>query len=267
MIVWRRRLPSMTLVTAILDLGRGEIASWGRRPYALYTTGLAQLLSRYRDVPVIVHVTAEDEPLVWRTRRRDNTRVVPTTRATLGALPWYGRVDAIRTSPSWADRAEWLRESPQRLLDGYLALVLAKLRWLCDAATANPFGTERFVWMDGGLPRNPSYAHLSRRGFVRGLDIERFRVLTVPYTTNEEIHGFDRRACAQYCGTEFVSWIVRGGLFGGTGAAVAEVSELYDALVDETLAHGHLGTEETLLTILAHRHPTLFQRHCLEGNR
>ena len=67
--------------------------------------------------------------------------------------------------------------------------------------------------------------------------------------------------------TEFVSWIVRGGLFGGRAAAVAEVSELYDALLDDTLAHGHLGTEETLLTILAHRHPTLFQRHCLEGNR
>jgi len=35
--------------------------------------------------------------------------------------------------------------------------------------------------------------------------------------------------------------------------------------MDDTLAHGQLGTEETLLTILAHRHPDLVQRRMLSA--
>jgi hypothetical protein len=253
----------MTLLTGILDLGRAEISGRWRRPFEFYTTGLECLLRRYHDTPVVVHIAPQDEPLVWRCRRPENTLVVHTTLETLRSLPYYQRVQTIRTSTRWVQTAAWLQDSPQRLLEGYLPMVLAKPYWLRDAAAGNPFGTGRIVWMDGGLPGNPVYARLSRRRFVRKLDIERFRVLCVPYTTNQEIHGFDRQVCARYCATDFVSWIVRGGLFGGTPAAIERVADLYDALLDDTLAHGHLGTEETLLTILAHRHPDLLQRRML----
>jgi hypothetical protein len=257
------RLPSMTLVTAALDLGRSDIDGWARRPFEFYTSSLRRLLRRYRDVPVIVHIAPEHESLVWSARTPENTLVVPTTGETLRSLAFYDRVQAIRTSDRWVAAATWLQKSPQRLLPGYLPLVLAKPGWLRDAAAANPFDTARFVWMDGGLPANPVYASLSRRRFIRGIDFDGFRVLSVPYTTNDEIHGFDRRACARYCDTDFVSWHIRGGVFGGTPDAVATVADLYDSLLDDTLTQGHLGTEETLLTILAHRHPTLLRRRML----
>jgi hypothetical protein len=178
-------------------------------------------------------------------------------------MPSYERIQTIRTSSGWADGAEWLRDSPQRLLEGYLPLVLSKPYWLRDAAVQNPFRSERILWMDGGLLSNAVYGHLGSRRFVRRLDIRQFGVLCVRYTSNQEIHGFERRACAEYCRTEFVSWIVRGGLFGGTPAAIQRVASLYHALLEDTLAHGHLGTEETLLTILAHRHPELLERRML----
>jgi hypothetical protein len=212
---------------------------------------------------MVVHIAPQDEPLVWRCRKPENTLVIRTTLPDLLAMHYYQRVQTIRTSARWVQAAAWLQDSPQRLLEGYLPMVLAKPYWLRDAAARNPFDTERFLWMDGGLPGNPVYARLSRRRFVRRLDIEHFRVLCVPYTANQEIHGFDRQACARYCATDFVSWIVRGGLFGGTPAAIQRVADLYDALLDDTLKHGHLGTEETLLTILAHRHPDLLQRRML----
>jgi hypothetical protein len=253
----------MTLVTGVLDLGRAELSGWGQRPFEFYTTNLQRLLRRYYDTPMVVHIAPQDEPLVWRCRKPENTLVVRTTLETLRAMPYYPRVQTIRTSARWGQAAAWLQDSPQRLLEGYLPLVLAKPYWLCAVAASNPFGSERVVWMDGGLPGNPVYARLSRRRFVRGLDIDRFRVLGVPYTTNQEIHGFDRQACARYCATDFVAWIVRGGLFGGTPAAIERVTDLYDALLKDTLAHGHLGTEETLLTILAHRHPALLRHHML----
>ena len=258
-----RELPSITIVTGILDLGRGAIDGWGRRPYAFYTNSLTRLMRRYRDIPMVLHLAPEDEPLVWNSRKRENTQVVPVTLEALRAMPYSRRVEAIRTSTRWVEIADWLRASPQRMLEGYLPFVLAKPYWLRDAASSNPFRTDHFVWMDGGLPDNRTYAHLSRPNFLRRMDLSGFGVMCVPYTSNEEIHGFDRKACARYCGTDYVSWIVRGGLFGGTPAAIERVAELYTALMDDTLAQGHLGTEETLLTILAHRHHDLIRRRML----
>ena len=253
----------MTIVTGIMDLGRSAIDGWGRRPYAFYTDSLTRLMLRYRDIPMVIHVAPSDEALVWRARKRDNTLVASITLETLRAMPYNRRVQEIRTSERWVATAAWLRDSPQRRLEGYLPFVLAKPLWLRDAATGNPFGTKYFVWMDGGLAANRIYAHLSQPRSLRKLSLDRFSVVSVRYTTNEEIHGFDRKACARYCGIDFVSWIVRGGLFGGTSGAIARVAELYATLMDETLAQGHLGTEETLLTIIAHQHPDLMHRMML----
>src|SRR5579872_1115910 len=253
----------MTIVTGIVDLGRGAIDGWGRRPYAFYTANLARLMRRYRDTPMIIHIAPEDEGIVWRSRNATNTQVVHVTLDTLRAMAYSSRVNAIRTSRVWVERTPWLRNSPQRELEGYLPFVLTKVPWLRGVAIANPFRTRCFLWMDGGLSGNHTYAHLSRRHFLRKLNLERFGVVCVPYTSNDEIHGFDRQACARYCGVDFVKWIVRGGLFGGTREAIARMAELYAALLDDTLAHEHLGTEETLLTILAHRHPDLMQRRML----
>ena len=253
----------MTLVTGIVDLGRGALEGWGRRPYAFYLESLTRLMLRYRDTPMVIHLAPQDEALVWRARKRENTLVTHVTLETLRAMPYNERVQAIRTSARWVEAAEWMRESPQRRLEGYLPFVLAKPYWLRDAAAGNPFRTRYLAWIDGGLTGNRIYAHLSEPRFLRKLNFDRFRVISVPYTTNEEIHGFDRQACARFCATDFVSWIVRGGLFGGTPEAVAQVAELYTALMDDTLAQGHLGTEETLLTILAHRHPELLHRRML----
>ena len=253
----------MTLVTGIMDLGRDAIDGWGRRPYEFYLESLTRLMLRYRETAMVIHVAPSDEPLVWRARKPDNTLVVPVTLETLRAMPYNDRVQEIRTSEQWVATADWLRDSPQRRLEGYLPFVLAKPLWLRDAAIGNRFGTKYFVWMDGGLPANTIYAHLSQPRSLRKLSRDRFSIISVPYTTNDEIHGFERNACAHYCATDFVSWIVRGGLFGGTPAAVEEVAELYEALLDDTLAHGHLGTEETLLTILAHQHPELIDRRML----
>jgi hypothetical protein len=256
-------MPSITIVTGILDLGRGAIDGWGGRLYAFYTASLARLMRRYRDTPMVLHVAPDDEPLIRLFRRPENTLVVPISLDALREMPYHQRVEAIRTSPRWVNSADWLRDSPQHLLEGYLSLVLAKPYWLRDAARSNPFRTNHFVWMDGGLTDNRIYAHLSRPHFLRKLNLSRFGVVAVPYTSNNEIHGFERQACARYCGADSVSWIVRGGLFGGAAAAIERVAELYTALMDDTLAHGYLGTEETLLTILAHRHSELLQRRML----
>jgi hypothetical protein len=254
---------SITIVSGMLDLGRGVIAGWGQRPYSFYLDSLTRLMRRYREIPMVLHVAPSDEPLVWSSRRRANTKVVHVSIETLRAMPYAARVDAIRTSARWVAGADWLRDSPQRLLEGYLPFVLAKPLWLRDAAIADNFATRHFIWIDAGLSANPFYAHLSRARFIARLNLDGFGAVCVPYTTNTEIHGFDRRACAAYCGVDFVSWLVRGALFGGTREAIQRVGELYAALMAETLTQGHLGTEETLLTILAHRHPELIHRRSL----
>jgi hypothetical protein len=236
--VWWQR-PATTLVTAVLNLGRAEIDGWGRRPYEFYTTNLRRLLRRYRDTPAVVHVAPEDEPLIWACRNRANTIVAPTTLQTLRALPYYERVEAIRTSARWGQSAAWLEASPQRLLDGYLALVLAKPYWLRGAATENPFRSEHFIWMDAGLPGSSVYAALSRRRFVRVASRSSLQhAQRAVRPTRRSGFGGGVRAILRH---RLVAWIVRGGLFGGTAAAIEQVTDLYDALLDDTLVPGTSG--------------------------
>lgn len=45
-----------------------------------------------------------------------------------------------------------------------------------------------------------------------------------------------------------------------------EAARIYHAMLDHTLSAGLMGTEESVLTILAHLHPGLFQRYRVDDS-
>jgi len=92
-----------------------------------------------------------------------------------------------------------------------------------------------------------------------------FMVIAYPYGTGSEIHGFPRDALSRAAGAN-VDHVVRGGLFGGRKTAAPKIAGLYERILGETLAQGHMGTEESVLTILTYRHPELFRCYRVEEN-
>lgn len=178
-----------------------------------------------------------------------------------------GAVARIQKEPSWLARAPWLRSSPQALLPLYNPLVMSKVALLGQVASGASSSSRSFFWCDAGLTRTcPNLLH--SRAWAEFLErrLDRCLVASFPYPSGTEIHGFHRTGMARLCRTDHVDYVVRGGFFGGPPPAIEELVERYEVILDEAFASGDMGTEENILTALAHRHPELLARFELAGD-
>lgn len=249
-----------TFVTALLDLGRSALgAPFGRSFETHYLPRFERLLSL--DAPMVVYVPPELEPLVWKRRRREDTRVVHISQKHLERLPFSAQVETIRKQDAWRAQSPSLASSPQAQLEGYASLVLSKPLLLRDVARDNPFRTDAFFFVDAALSHTvPEALLLDRARPTQMTALARDLVFVAfPHRADREIHGFTRDAMERIAGVPSITRVVRGGFFGGRRDALLGLTALYESLLRETLASGLLGTEESLLTLLDHRHPELLR--------
>ena len=66
-------------------------------------------------------------------------------------FPFYNKIQSIKSDEDWLSQAGWLRESTQATLDLYNPMVMSKMFMLNDAKLFNPFDTDYFIWLDGGI--------------------------------------------------------------------------------------------------------------------
>ncbi|MFN0263225.1 hypothetical protein ACKTEK_05025 [Tepidamorphus sp. 3E244] len=249
-------------MTAAIDIGRVLLPADFARPFSFYGEHLDALLSL--DVPLVVYGDP-DMPVPASPAAR---QVVPTDHISLERFRHFNLVQSIRSNPAWRDGAPWLAASPQAGLAHYNPLVMSKLDWLARVASENPFGTNNFVWIDAGITHTVplELIRAALAGTALKKHLTRFLVLTYPYAANHEVHGFDHGEMARLSGVSRIEWVARGGFFGGDAGYIREAARLYDAMLEHTLSAGLMGTEENVLTILAHLHPGLFERYCLESD-
>jgi len=250
-------MPDLTLVTGAVDIGREMLPGGFARPFAFYRETLSAILDL--DVPMVVYADRGTR----LPKSQSGRKLVPTDRASLERFAYFAKIQRIRKSPAWLDGAGWLPESPQAGLPHYNPLVMSKLYWLADQARANPFGTRHFAWVDGGIANTVPPDLLRRSLRAAGLAgyLRKFLLLCYPYKAAGEVHGFEHGALARYANVSSIEWVARGGFFGGSADFVVEAARLYDAMLSYTLDHGHMGTEESVFTILAYLHPGVFDRH------
>lgn len=262
-----RPADDLTLVTALFDLGRGAVvenlSAGFVRPFDAYLESFSRLLRAA--APMSIYIEPRHEEFVWRHRAPQNTRVfAQSTDRLRNAFPFFAEVQKIRRDPAWRARAGWLAESPQANLELYNPLVMSKLGMVHDQSIINPFGTDRFLWVDAGIASTCG-AYLEDPAWparIRPL-LEKFLFLCFPYEGADEIHGFDRRAMAHFARTDDVRWVARGGLFGGRREAIARANRLYYRLLEVSLQQGEMGTEESVFSIMAYREPESYDRFLL----
>ena len=258
-------LKPVTLVTALMDIDRGTLTAPFSRSFAdHYLVLLEHLLAI--DLPMTIFVEPQHEALVWRHRDRSNTAVTVVQRSDLAALPWFERVQEIRTRPDWRSQTSWLPESPQAALPYYNPLVLSKMRWLDRVARDNPFETRAAYWIDVGLLNTVPGALLAAPPFASRLLSATGDFLWVARPTRQgsETDGFPPAALAERAAVARASRRVKSALFGGLVECVPEVARLYEQELTETLRRGLMGTEESLFTILAYRHRELFTEYRID---
>jgi hypothetical protein len=244
----------VTIVTALWNMGRGEISESFKRGYDNYLQKFSELLKT--DVNMYIFIDPLDEEFIWKYRNKSNTVL---NLMTLDELKnWFNFTDKtneIRQKISWKEQASWLGESPQATLESYNPVVMSKMFMLNNVTIWNPFQSEYFFWIDAGITNTVHYGYFTHDKVFNNLPSfidsnKDFVFLTYPYDGGGEIHGFERNAMARYCNTDYVRYVCRGGFFGGKKDMINQINGLYYSYLNNTLSEGLMGTEESIFTII-----------------
>ena len=263
-------IQKVTIVTALWNLGRDNINDSFKRSYDSYLTKFSELLKT--DVNIYIFIDKSDEEFIWKHRDKKNTVLNYMSLDEL--TEWFSFTsitNKLRVNEDWLGQASWLRESPQATLEGYNPLVMSKMFMLNNVTIWNPFNTEYFFWIDAGITNTVHYGYFTHDKVFNNLpefidNNEDFVFLTYPYEGGGEIHGFQREPMANYCKTDYVKFVCRGGFFGGKKERINQINGLYYMYLNTTLSDNLMGTEESVFTILQYNHPDLTTQYTIESN-
>ena len=262
---------NITIVTGLWDLGRGNLSGWAKRDFEQYKSKFFDLLNV--DVQMCIWIPEDLEEEVKNIRGDKPTKIfIKNIEDFKSWNPFYNKIQEIRTDSNWFNFAGWLAESPQATLEFYNPMMFTKMFMLNDSAIVNPFKSDYFFWIDGGISSTVDKGYFQKDKVFDNLEnyvsvnSNKFVFLSYPYDANQEIHGFERTAMAKYCQTDFVDYVCRGGFFGGHKDNINEVNSLYYGIMETTLNDGYMGADECLFTILSYKYKDLINRFEISGN-
>jgi hypothetical protein len=258
----------LTLVTALFDLGRGDLDDGFSRGFDHYLECFDKLLKV--DYPMVIFAPAELTGFINDRRLGKKTRIITKELDDLKQFPFYDKVQQLRTNEEWYSRATWLAESPQAKLELYNPLVMSKQFFMNDASIHNFFDTKYFMWIDAGIANTigdpPGYMdeHFGEK-IAEIFSDNRMHYLCFPYEPATEIHGFEKEAFYRAAGQK-TEYVARGGIFGGSKDALCNINNVYYTTLNDTLASGYMGTEESIFTLITYTNPNLCTKHMIEPN-
>jgi hypothetical protein len=257
---------STTIVTGIWDIKRDELSEGWSRTFQHYLNNLEKLLKV--DDNMIIYIEEKYRNFVEERRKKENTMII------VRELGWfkdnnviYDNIQKIRINPEWYNQSGWLVDSTQAKLEMYNPIVMSKIFLLNDAAILDPFNSENIVWVDGALTNTVHEGYFWKDNVISKFTkyLNKFSFVCFPYDGKVEIHGFKYDEMCKYS-EGIVNKVARGGIFGGPKSLISRINEIYYGLLNETLAKGLMGTEESLFTIMTYKYPELIQYFEIEMN-
>jgi hypothetical protein len=258
-----------TIVTGVWDLGRSSLSEGWSRKFDHYLENFKRLLS-CKNLNLAIFIDPEIEDIVWDIRDRHNTRVYHHRKEQFSGdfFPFYDKVQDIRQKDSWLNQTGWLKDSTQAKLELYNPMVMSKMFLLHNAKVFNPFDSDYYFWLDGGISNTVHPGYFSHDNVIEKIEsfVEKFLFVTFPYSTQTEIHGFSIDGMEKFCQHKPVDRVARGGFFGGHKDSISPANDLYYRLLSESLSEGLMGTEESIFTIMTYRDPETYQFESIEDN-
>ncbi len=256
---------SVTLVTGLWDIGRGDLQEGWSRSFQYYLEKFEQLLKVNENI--IIFGDEELEQFVFKYRRLENTQFIRRDLSWFKNNEFYNRIQSIRTNPEWYGQVGWLADSTQAKLEMYNPLVMSKVFLLHDAKLLDKFDSEYMFWIDAGLTNTIHPGYFTHDKVLDKLPklVKNFHFVCFPYETNSEIHGFKYDKLCDIAGNK-VDKVARAGFFGGKKNVISEINTIYYGLMNDTLSKGLMGTEESLFTIMTYQYSNLITYSEIEGN-
>ncbi|VDM46850.1 unnamed protein product [Toxocara canis] len=252
------RLSGFTVVTALLDIGRGQWWEY-RRPLNSYYKYLDNILELR--VNLMIFVDQKTVDYIHQRRKQFRlehlTRVIPMRLTELPLHQYIGLIEQIIDyeqngngwNPAW-DQS--MKVHPEAKSAAYDVLVNSKSFFLYNASIENPFMTEKFVWLDAG------YGHGNRAIFPPDFYWNPFlpqdKISLIKVTpefdeiTRYTINDLYRKDWA----------VVSGGFLGGDRSAINRFHRFYQRLVLDLISQRLIDDDQTALVLLIQQQPTLF---------
>jgi hypothetical protein len=256
---------SLTLVTGLWNIGRGELSEGWSRSYQHYLDKFNQLL----DTPnnMIIFGDKELQEFVFKKRNNENTQFILRDLSWFTNNEFYDKIQNIRTNPNWYNQTGWLVDSTQAKLEMYNPLVMSKVFLLNDARILDQFNSEYMFWIDAGLTNTIHPGYFTSDKVLDKLPkyINKFSFICFPYEVNTEIHGFEYNKLNDFAGDK-VNKVARGGFFGGPKHTISDINSIYYGLLSSTLNGGYMGTEESIFSIMCYKHSDIIDYFDINGD-
>jgi len=263
-------LINSTIVTGIWDLSRDSLGEgWGRN-YDHYLNNFSKLLeSLPENVPLMVFGDFDLEQLIYKYRNQNNTKFYQHSKKDFngGFFPFFDKIQQIRKKEEWLNQVGWLKESTQAQMEYYNPMVMSKMFLLHNSKIFNPFNTEYFFWLDGGITNTVHPGYFSHDKVLEKLEniVQKFLFICFPYETITEIHGFDINQMNRFCDAK-VDRVARGGFFGGHIDYLSQANNLYYSLLNDSLSQNLMGTEESIFTIMTYKDPDVYHYETINSD-
>lgn len=259
-----------TIVTGIWDLNRGDLSEGWGRDFSHYTKHFEKLLITLQNINLAIFIDPQHEDIVWKHRNKDNTVVYHHSKDQFNGnfFPFFDKIQKIRTDPKWINQVGWLADSTQAKMEWYNPMVMSKMFLLHNAKVFNPFNSEYYYWLDGGITNTVHPGYFYHDNILDKLEnfVQKFLFVCFPYETSTEIHGFEIEAMKKYAKSENVNRVARGGFFGGNKDYISKANEMYYGLLNDTLSSGYMGTEESIFTLMTYLDPENFQYESINSD-
>jgi hypothetical protein len=256
-------MSNYTLVTGLWDLGRGSLSEGWSRSFDHYLNNFKSLLQSTKNINLIIFIDKQHESLVWEYRDRSNTAVYYHSKNDFSGsfFPFYDKVQEIRTNENWLNQAGWLIDSTQSKLPLYNPMVMSKMFLLHNAKIFNPFNSQYMFWIDGGIANTVHPGYFGHDKVVDKIieNLNSFLFICFPYQPETEIHGFNIVKMREYCRSNDVNRVARGGFFGGHIDYISKANEVYYSLLSDSLKNNLMGTEESIFTIMTYTDPDSYR--------
>jgi len=254
----------LTLVTGLWDIKRDELKEGWARSFEHYLSKFEQLLKVEENL--IIFGEEDLEEFVFEHRSKTNTLFIKKDRSWF-KNEFFEKIQNIRQNPEWYNLAGWLPDSTQARLEMYNPLVMSKMFLLNDARILDKFNSEFLFWIDAGITNTVHPGYFTHDKVFDKLKkyISKFSFVCFPYDAVNEIHGFEYQKINEVAGKE-VRKVARAGFFGGPSDSISEINSIYYNLLSSTLSEGYMGTEESIFSIIVHKHPELINYFEIEYN-
>lgn len=260
---------SSTIVTGIWDLNRQALSDGWSRSFEHYIDNFKKLLD-IQNLNLAIFIDPENEDLIWQHRDKKNTAVFHHKKEQFSGafFPFFDQVQKIRLDKKWLSKVGWLADSTQAKMEWYNPMVMSKMFLLHNAKIFNPFNSDYYFWLDGGITNTVHPGYFSHDKVIEKIEniVNKFLFVCFPYETTTEIHGFDIDGMKAYAKNQNVNRVARAGFFGGHKNYISNANNLYYSLLQDTLQDGYMGTEESIFTLMTYLDESTYEIHDINSD-